>query len=179
MQSSRDEEHRAQLERLRGESMIAQSEVLQQLQILTLSSNQLSTRRLDTAVVPLSTESHRDMGYVQEIEPVQSDERTGRMTKRRKGLNHTSRFRLSFAAWLTGRIWDVAVLRSQSGWTLDIRTWNLVPSDSPILYSCYRGNIDEVRKLLSAGQASLFDTDCDGRTLLWVRSVDSRRKISR
>jgi hypothetical protein len=57
-----------------------------------------------------------------------------------------------------------------------IRTVSL---ESPIFKACYKGDIPEMKRLISQGQASVHDTTPAGRTLLHVSgsaSLDRKKR---
>lgn len=56
-----------------------------------------------------------------------------------------------------------------SGWKHSLRTFTLVPDNSPIFELSAAGNISAVKSLLASGGASARDTDSYGRTALHVR----------
>lgn len=58
---------------------------------------------------------------------------------------------------------------SISGWKHTLRTFTLVPDNSPIFELSAAGNILAVKSLLASGNASARDTDSYGRTALHVR----------
>ncbi|KAF4626560.1 hypothetical protein G7Y89_g11597 [Cudoniella acicularis] len=58
--------------------------------------------------------------------------------------------------------------RHADSWQYSLRTFNAVPGDSVIFDFCQDGNVMGIRTLLQRGEASVRDTDPDGRTPLWV-----------
>lgn len=46
---------------------------------------------------------------------------------------------------------------SQFGWNFDLRSYNLVPRNSPIFYFCEVGDLATVQQLLQDGKAGLLD----------------------
>jgi hypothetical protein len=54
------------------------------------------------------------------------------------------------------------------GISMQMRTYNIVPNDAPILEACDNFDFDEVRRLFDSGLASPYDQDKDGYTLLDV-----------
>jgi hypothetical protein len=55
-----------------------------------------------------------------------------------------------------------ASLSSMMGW---FETHRIIARDSPIFESCYEGNLEDVQKLLSNGQASIWEIDEYGQTM--------------
>lgn len=66
--------------------------------------------------------------------------------------------RIGFASWLTGKVWLLGINRAESGWDVCLRTLNIVPRDAPIFAACWDGDFEHVRRLLTSGNASIYDT---------------------
>ncbi|QLI71453.1 uncharacterized protein G6M90_00g073530 [Metarhizium brunneum] len=62
--------------------------------------------------------------------------------------------------------WDILSYRSSRSFTWKLTSWNVVPGDSPILEAVKRGPFTDVMALISSGDASLYDRDDNGKTLL-------------
>jgi hypothetical protein len=58
-----------------------------------------------------------------------------------------------------------------SGWKHSFNPYRLVPSNALIFEFCRKNNLSGVQTLLSRGEASVKDIDCDGRTPLHVSSI--------
>jgi hypothetical protein len=58
-----------------------------------------------------------------------------------------------------------------SGWKHSFNPYRLVPSNALIFEFCEKNNLSGVQTLLSRGEASVKDIDCDGRTPLHVSSI--------
>jgi len=65
--------------------------------------------------------------------------------------------------------WDVEVCKSRSGWNNNLRTYNIIPSDSSVIKLAREGDVRGLLDLFAGGQASPFDVDEGGRSLLSVR----------
>lgn len=65
-------------------------------------------------------------------------------------------------AWITGKVWQMAISQAEAGWDLRMRSWYLRSAGSEIFRHCRSGDVDAIRKLLSTGQASTYDY-YDGR----------------
>ena len=58
--------------------------------------------------------------------------------------------------------------RSTHGMTWKISSWNIRPRGSPIFRAASHGDFEKIVKLISDGEASLYDRDEGERTLLHV-----------
>lgn len=74
-----------------------------------------------------------------------------------KGRKASYRITLRLPKQICRRVWDAAVMVNQFGWTFDLRTYNLVPYDSPIFYFCEIGDLATVQRLLLDGEAGILD----------------------
>jgi len=72
-------------------------------------------------------------------------------------------------AWLTSKIWNLAVCESIGGWNISICSYNIRPTESAIFRCCDNGNLAMVQRLIQGGDASLSDVDEYGRSLIEVR----------
>lgn len=84
-----------------------------------------------------------------------------------------SSYTISPAAWLRflglSRAFRIKVSKSSvTGWQYSLQTFSRVKDDALIFNFCRQGNIDAVRSLFAASQASVRDIDSEGRTPLWV-----------
>lgn len=79
--------------------------------------------------------------------------------------------------WLARAAYDVEWRGALSSLAqINIRLYNLRPNDSPIFERLKMGDFKGVTQLLDNGQASLFDRDEDGQSLLHV-SIQAQRPI--
>jgi hypothetical protein len=81
------------------------------------------------------------------------------------------RFRLPLLAWLSGRTWEIAFRQSQASWTLQVNPIYYRAAESLALQYVREGNIAAVKKLLHAGELSIWDVTKTGKrhtTLLGV-----------
>jgi hypothetical protein len=81
------------------------------------------------------------------------------------------RFRLPLLAWLSGRTWEIAFRQSQASWTLQVNPIYYWAAESLALQYVREGNIAAVKKLLHAGELSIWDVTKTGKrhtTLLGV-----------
>ncbi|KID88698.1 Ankyrin repeat-containing domain protein [Metarhizium guizhouense ARSEF 977] len=92
----------------------------------------------------------------------------------------TTQARVRFPSWVAQAAWDILTYRSSRGFTWKLTSWNVVPGDSPILEAVKRGPFTDVMALISSGDASLYDRDDNGKTLLhyavYCRNFDTAIK---
>ena len=72
-------------------------------------------------------------------------------------------------SWIAHRLWRLRYLKSLSGWTLCFQTYNVIPEDSLAFVYIEENNVKELQELFSRKEASPFDCDPEGTTLLLVR----------
>lgn len=85
------------------------------------------------------------------------------LSKHQKILN--AKLRLPFFSG----VWELcAYQRLVSGWTFTLRTYNVVDSNAPIMGLACCGDLAGMQQLFQTRQASPFDIDKDGITLLHV-----------
>ncbi|RFU26959.1 hypothetical protein B7463_g9381, partial [Scytalidium lignicola] len=91
------------------------------------------------------------------------------------------RFRLwaSAPSWFMRRMWEIQATQTYSGWTLNLRSHNVIPSRSPIFEYSRSGNLLGLEELLRNRSASLFDCDEWGRTALHVAAGTGQLEICR
>ncbi|KFG86363.1 hypothetical protein MANI_000165 [Metarhizium anisopliae] len=77
-----------------------------------------------------------------------------------------TKVRFRFPWWLSQTVWDLLACRSTHGMTWKISSWNIRPRDSPIFEAALYGDFEKIVKLISDGEASLYDRDEEERTLL-------------
>lgn len=65
-------------------------------------------------------------------------------------------------------VWQLSAYRAYTGWDLNIRAYNVRPSDAPIFGFVQRGDLVHTRKLLERKMASPFDIDDLSINLLQV-----------
>ena len=71
-------------------------------------------------------------------------------------------------AWLVNRAWQVEAFRSNSGWKICPRAFNIIPPDSFVFQVAEAGDVGTFRAMFQARQASPFDCDETGWTVLHV-----------
>lgn len=70
--------------------------------------------------------------------------------------------------WLMQRSWDLSVRRASTGWTLQLNTRNMRPRDAKIIQAVANGQVEHIIELLKSKEASIYDVDPDGHSLLEV-----------
>lgn len=71
---------------------------------------------------------------------------------------------LCFMNWA----WDVEFCRSRSGWNINLHTYNIIPTNSLVFRLAKEGDERGLLDIFAGRQASPFDVDEDGRSLLSV-----------
>jgi hypothetical protein len=66
------------------------------------------------------------------------------------------------------RAWDFHALRAHSGWTIQLRAWTTRPEDAEIFQLVWDGRTDLVVKAIGNKEASLYDRDMNGLSLIEV-----------
>lgn len=66
------------------------------------------------------------------------------------------------------RAWDFHALRAHSGWTIQLRAWTTRPRDAEIFQLIEDGRTDLVVKAIRNKEASLYDRDTRGFSLIQV-----------
>jgi hypothetical protein len=74
--------------------------------------------------------------------------------------------RLKFPTWLRSQVWEFHFRQAMRGWDFSIRSYRTIPKDANIFLAIKLGDLAQVRQLLSSGEASIFDRDPWGGTLL-------------
>lgn len=92
---------------------------------------------------------------------------TRRRSKPSKQMSVVS-FTLTLPSWLAHRSLKVDVYRVAQSWTLSLRPYREVSRDSFIWQAIECGDFDRMRDLIESGQATIFDRDDYGTTLLHV-----------
>lgn len=69
----------------------------------------------------------------------------------------------AFHSLLLNRAWYLQICKSQHGWQFSMSVYAVVPSESPVVKYTEEGNIKELQRLFSSGQASPFTICPDHR----------------
>ena len=73
--------------------------------------------------------------------------------------------------WLFNRLWSVQATHASSGWTFSPRVHNVIPNDALVLKYIKADDIDGIQTLFIRREASPYDCDISGRSLLHVRHI--------
>ena len=65
---------------------------------------------------------------------------------------------ITLRPWFTQSVWDISIGQSYCGWTMNLRSYNLLPSDAPIFSLARKGDIGRIRRLVETNIASPFDS---------------------
>lgn len=76
--------------------------------------------------------------------------------------------RLQLPTWVSQRVFDLQTYRANLGWQICLKPWIKRDSYGKIFKCVDRGKPLDFEKALAAGEASLFDRDRLGGTLLHV-----------
>ncbi|EPE31420.1 Ankyrin repeat-containing protein [Glarea lozoyensis ATCC 20868] len=79
---------------------------------------------------------------------------------------HRIRTRLRGPILILNRLWDITGHSAENGWQINIRTYNIIPDKSLAFQYIFRENIEGLRGLFEKREASPFDADASGATLL-------------
>lgn len=89
------------------------------------------------------------------------------------------RFQLRLPVWFCRRVWDLTISSAHCGWSMQLRTYNVIHQNSLIFGYCYAGDVVGAQRLLQSGGASPLDVyeEYPGRfeTLIEVGVVESRQ----
>ncbi|KAI6754101.1 hypothetical protein HG530_013277 [Fusarium avenaceum] len=70
--------------------------------------------------------------------------------------------------WLMQRAWDFHALRAHNGWTIQLKAWTTRPQDAEIFRLITDGRTDLVVKAIRNKEASIYDRDPSGNSLIEV-----------
>ncbi|KAF5542207.1 hypothetical protein FPHYL_11598 [Fusarium phyllophilum] len=68
--------------------------------------------------------------------------------------------------WFIQRFWDLSILRASTGWTFQLNTRNIRPWNTNIFDAVISGQVEHIVELLKNKEASIYDVDPGGRSLL-------------
>lgn len=99
-------------------------------------------------------------------------EQTPKASKRCNSRQEERLIHYRRAVWFVNWLWDVEFLRSRSGWSLKLRTYNIVSKDSLAFAMVQTKDVEGLRRLFDSGKASVYDVQNIGMgdwTMLRVR----------
>ncbi|KAF5601305.1 cholin permease [Fusarium pseudocircinatum] len=76
--------------------------------------------------------------------------------------------------WFIQRSWDLSVLRASTGWTFQLNTSNIRPWNAKIIHAVYGGEVEHIIKLLKNKEASIYDVDPNGNSLLEIAALNQQ-----
>lgn len=94
----------------------------------------------------------------------------------RKSRHHGQSLRLRLPVSFCRRIWNCAVDRSLGGWGFRFETHNIRSNDAPVFSALKTRDLLGMRKMIAAGEASPFDCNADGASLLKVRALSQDQR---
>lgn len=77
---------------------------------------------------------------------------------------------LQVPKWLSTSVYEFMSAPAIAGWTYSYRIYNIIPDDSEIIKKIASGDLIGVREMFSNRDASPFDRNAAGRSLLYVRT---------
>lgn len=99
-----------------------------------------------------------------------NSKKQGPRAARKQRIAH---FRAALPYWIMSTVWEINLYKSAEGWDQSIKIYNVVPDDSPIFTAIEQGDLPEVQRLLISHEASIYDRDPEGDTLLHVSHLVS------
>lgn len=98
----------------------------------------------------------------------------GYMTYSSSSNGGTYRIRFVLPSWLTRGIWELECRRSYGGWRqISFRVYNTRMDDAKIFKLAGYGFVEGMVEMFDKGEASPFDCDPGGRSLLYVSAFYS------
>lgn len=67
------------------------------------------------------------------------------------------RYRLALPRWFTETVWELGVNTCESGWDFQLRQISVRPYTTPAFDAVRSGTVNDVKRLLSAGELSASD----------------------
>lgn len=80
-----------------------------------------------------------------------------------------TRVRVWPPSWLSSRAWEAFCGQSYGEWKFVFRAYNIVTRQSPIVACIEAGDLGGIRELFARKEATPYDKDQYGYSLLWVR----------
>jgi hypothetical protein len=136
----------------------------QQLFIRQLAERQSEAMQSLSTIVS-STQSHSD---TKENTAFASSSSSYSLAKVRRRTSSKPALRLALPLALSGKVWEFYTAKAQNEWAFRFRTYNIISESLLIFEYAEKGNVDGLKSLLQCNQASVFDCDDTGRTVLHV-----------
>lgn len=99
------------------------------------------------------------------------DQQRARKRSKSSRLIPVLSFSLILPHWLAQSSLQISVCRAAQGWTLNLKPSRTVPYNPELSDVIKRGDFNKFRYLIDSNQATVFDRDEWGLTILHVRSV--------
>jgi hypothetical protein len=89
-------------------------------------------------------------------------------------------FFLQPPSWMAMKVWEAELRTASSGWQkfAAVRSYNIRPSNSFVFQCVKSDKYDDLSHLFSSREASRFDRDQDGYSLIYARTRANRRPFS-
>ena len=120
----------------------------------------------DNSVLRLQSPAETNGSTLVSIQSLSTDDIARAQLRRRKLKERIRRLRIPLV--LINSAWEIELFRSRSGWNINIRTLNYLPSNSLIFKAVRKGDLEMIKELFERGKASVNDVFENGATLLYV-----------
>jgi hypothetical protein len=156
-------------------TVLAHTSALSQTKYLAIPDAPTSSTNAEISAGSYSDQTNADETSEHPNRPLQGESSLRRPVRRDNGK---CRFRASlrFPTWLSYCIFHFALTRAQCGWSVHLRTYNVVNrSDKLIFRYCRAGNLAGMRRLFESGAATPLDVVQSGtsyQTLLDVSPAE-------
>ena len=130
-----------------------------------------ATSTLVSATVASSIQLCQPVGQRQELQSNPSPSNIARLYQKKQRGQHrnlTTRYRRRVC--LVNWMWDFEVLKSRSGWTINLRTCHIVPFESRFMQLMRKLDLRGIEELFDQGQASTSVVTIDGMSILEVNT---------
>lgn len=92
----------------------------------------------------------------------------GAISRHHANVFPVHQLRLQLPRWISQRVFDLQTYRANVGWQICLKPWIKRHSYSKTFNDVRYGKLSDVEKALAVGDASLFDRDENGGTMLHV-----------
>jgi hypothetical protein len=153
----------------------AHQQELQQLRVIVSQSQEiiLSSRNLEEPINQAARPIEKISPSSESRSPANTNQTEATYQKSKSLSKRQNRLKARFLipGWLFGvsRAIEIYETRANAGWNFHIQMYNVVPYDSPIFKMAEDNCVFDIQQLFSTGQASPFDRDEYGWTVLDVR----------